>query len=69
MSSHKHLDKLESIKEAITKSSSLSESEKSESMKRVEEWAMQDKAFGTLEEELLKISNYFRELFSELGLK
>lgn len=69
MSSHKHLEKLESIKEAIAKSSTLSESEKSESMKRVEEWAMEDIAFGTLEDELFKISNYFRELFSELGIK
>jgi len=69
MSSHKHLEKLETIKEAIIKTSTLSEAEKSQSMKRVEEWAMQDIAFGTLEEELFKISNYFRELFSELGIK
>jgi len=69
MSSHKNLDKLESIKEAIVKSSQLSEDEKSESVKRIEEWVLEDKAFGTLELELKKISNYFTELFSELGIK
>jgi hypothetical protein len=69
MSSHKNLEKLESIKEAITKSPHLSEDEKSESVKRVEEWVLEDKAFGTLEQELRKISNYFTELFSELGIK
>jgi len=69
MSSHKNLEKLQSIKEAITKSASLSEDEKSESVKRVEEWILEDRAFGTLELELKKISNYFTEMFSELGMK
>lgn len=69
MSSHKHLEKLESIKNAIKNSSSLSEEEKSLSVQRVEEWILEDKAFGTLELELKKISNYFTELFSELGIK
>ena len=65
MSAHK----IESIKEAIDKSLSLSEEEKSESMKRVEEWILEDRAFGTLEQELVKISIFFEELFSELGIK
>lgn len=69
MSSHKNLEKLESIKEAIASSSELSENEKSESVKRVEEWILEDRAFGTLEQELAKISDYFSELFSELGIK
>lgn len=69
MSSHKNLEKLEAIKEAIQKSDNLSEDEKSESVKRVEEWVLEDRAFGTLEQELRKISEYFSELFSELGLK
>ena len=69
MSSHKHQEKLETIKEAIKTNTNLSEDEKSQSVKRVEEWVLEDKAFGTLELELRKISDYFTELFSELGMK
>jgi hypothetical protein len=65
MSSHKH--HLEKIKDAI-KIAPLSEDEKSDSMKRVEEWILEDKAFGTLKNELLEISEYFETLFAELGL-
>ena len=65
MSSHtKHLEK---IKDAI-EVAPLSESEKSESMKRVEEWVLEDRAFGTLKNELMEISEYFEVLFGELGL-
>jgi hypothetical protein len=69
MSSHKNHDKLETIKDAIDKSSGLSENEKSQSVQTIEEWILEDKAFGTLEQELMKISDYFGELFRELGLK
>jgi len=69
MSAHKNIDKLESIKEVIVNTSKLSEDEKSESMKRVEEWVLEDRAFGTLEQELLKVSLFFEEIFSELGIK
>ena len=58
---------LEKIRNSI-KTSPLSEDEKSDSMKRVEEWALEDKAFGLLEAELLEISEYFETLFGELGL-
>lgn len=65
MSSHtKHLER---IKDAV-KVAPLSEEEKSQSMKRIEEWVMEDKAFGTLKNELLEISEYFETLFAELGL-
>jgi len=65
MSSHKqHLEK---IKNAV-KMAPLSEDEKSESMKRIEEWVIEDKAFGTFKNELLEISEYFEVLFAELGL-
>ena len=57
---------LEKIRNGI-KTSPLSEDEKSDSMKRVEEWALEDKAFGLLEAELLEISEYFETLFGELG--
>jgi len=66
MSSHKHV---EMIRESIKKTTKLDESQKSESMKRVEEWVLEDRAFGTLKEELIKVSIFFEEVFSELGIK
>jgi len=66
MSSHKHV---EMIRESIKKTTKLDESQKSESMKRVEEWALEDRAFGTLKDELIKVSAFFEEIFSELGIK
>jgi hypothetical protein len=66
MSSHKHV---EMIRESIKKTTKLDESQKSESMKRVEEWVLEDRAFGTLKQELMKISIFFEEVFSELGIK
>jgi len=66
MSSHKHV---EMIRESIKKTTKLDESQKSESMKRVEEWVLEDKAFGLLKEELIKVSVFFEEIFSELGIK
>ncbi len=62
-----HTKNLEKIKNAI-QDAPLSENEKSESMKRVEEWALEDRAFGTLQAELLEVSEYFEALFAELGL-
>lgn len=69
MSSHKHKEHLTSIKEAIDKTNSLSDEQKSDSIKRLEEWVLEDKAFGTIQQELLDINVYFKELFSELGIK
>ncbi len=66
MSSKKHI---EMIKERITQTSKLNSIQKSESMKRVEEWVLEDRAFGTLKAELLKVSTFFEEIFSELGIK
>ncbi|SFV69122.1 hypothetical protein MNB_SM-5-194 [hydrothermal vent metagenome] len=68
MSAHKHKEHLQRIKEAVTKSDKLDESQKSDSVKRIEEWIEEDKAFGLLKEELLNISEYFEVLFAELGL-
>jgi hypothetical protein len=62
-----HTKHLETIKNAI-KDAPLNEDEKSESMKRIEEWVLEDKAFGTFKNELLEISEYFEVLFAELGL-
>ena len=69
MSSHKHHEHLEVIKNSIHTTPDLDESQKSESIKRIEEWVLEDRAFGTLKNELLKISLFFEEIFSELGIK
>jgi len=68
MSAHKHKEHLEKIKDAVVNAKELSQEQKSDSVKRIEEWVMEDKAFGLLEEELLEISEYFETLFAELGL-
>ena len=68
MSAHKHKEHLEKIKDAVIHAKELNEDQKSDSVKRIEEWVMEDKAFGLLEEELLEISEYFETLFAELGL-
>lgn len=68
MSAHKHREHLQRIKEAVTKSDKLDENQKSDSVKRIEEWVEEDKAFGLLKEELLNISEYFEVLFAEIGL-
>jgi regulator of protease activity HflC (stomatin/prohibitin superfamily) len=68
MSAHKHKEHLEKIKEAVKTSDVLNEAQKSDSVKRIEEWYEEDKAFGLLKEELLEISEYFETLFAELGL-
>ncbi len=67
MPSHKRHEKLEQIKENLSKLE-LSEEEKSESFKRIEEWYLEDKAFGTLYQELAKISPKIEALLEELGL-
>jgi len=68
MPSHKHHERLQSIKERIIASDELSETEKSEGVKRVEEWIAEDKGFGLLYEELIRLSSKFDPLFKELGL-
>ena len=68
MSAHKHKEHLEKIKDAVINAKELNENEKSDSVKRIQEWYEEDKAFGLLKEELLEISEYFETLFAELGL-
>lgn len=68
MSSHKNHEHLQRIKAEVTKTQQLSESEKSETMKRLEEWVAEDKAEGIIFEELLSISSNLRPILAELGL-
>ena len=67
MSSHKHHENLEKIKEAVKKADHLSESEKSDTMKRLDEWIVEDKAEGVFYEELGNITQGMKSILKELG--
>jgi hypothetical protein len=68
MSSHKDHAHLEKIKNAVAQSEHLSEAEKSETIKHIEEWILEDKAEGTLYQELIEMANGIKPLLAELGL-
>jgi len=68
MSSHKNREHLETIRENIAASSELNDAEKNEGVKMIEEWIAEDKGFGLLYEELVKLSSKFDPLLRELGL-
>lgn len=61
-------ERVEEIKYAIVQSDILSEEDKSQSMRHLEEWVAEDKAFGIVYNELLEISEVFKEIFKDLGL-
>ena len=60
-------ERVEEIKYAIVKSDMLTEDEKSQSMKHLEEWIVEDRAFGLIYDELLEVNEIFKEIFKELG--
>jgi len=64
-SNQKHLEK---IKDMIDKSGDLTEEEKSNSVKHIEEWYREDQAWGTFIKELSEISPKIKVLLAELGL-
>ena len=68
MSSHKHHEHLERIKNAVSKTDTLNASEKTETIKRVEEWIAEDKAEGIIYEELIELAAGIKPLLAELGL-
>jgi len=68
VSSHKHHEKLTQIKDAVIKSKELSEEEKSNTIKHIEAWIVEDKAEGIIADELLAIASGIRPILKELGL-
>ncbi len=66
--SNSNLKHLEKIKDSIDKSDTLTEEEKSDSMKRIEEWYREDQASGTFMQELSELSPAIKALLAELGL-
>jgi len=63
-----NLKHLEMIKESIDKSDTLTQEEKSDSMRRIEEWYREDMASGTFLQELSELSPTIKALLAELGL-
>jgi DNA phosphorothioation-dependent restriction protein DptG len=66
--SKSNLKHLESIKENIDKTDTLSHEEKSDSMKRIEEWYAEDQAWESLMVELSEISPKVKTVLADLGL-
>ncbi len=62
------LKHIENIKERIEESKELNQEEKSNTIKHIEEWYAEDKAFGTFIAELAKISPKIEAILIELGL-
>ncbi len=67
MSKNKKIEQLNKIKEHIN-NLELSEDEKSNSYKHIEQWYEEDKAFGELYSKLAKISPKIEALLVEIGL-
>ena len=63
-----NLKHLEKIKDSIDKSNTLTEEEKSDSMKLIEEWYREDMASGTFLQELSELSPTIKAFLAELGL-
>ena len=62
------MPKYEKLRNAIEESEVLTEEEKSQSVKHIEEWVTEDRAFGLIYDELVEVSEAFKEIFKELGL-
>ncbi|RLA72428.1 MAG: hypothetical protein DRG30_07370 [Epsilonproteobacteria bacterium] len=66
--SKSNLKNLEKIKDTIDNSVDLSEEEKSNSVRHIEEWYREDQAWGIFIQELSEISPKIKVLLAELGL-
>ena len=65
--SKSNLNHLEKISDAI-KNSQLSEEEKSEAFKKIEEWYAEDKGMDLLAAQLTKISAKIEPILNEIGI-
>ncbi len=68
MSSHKSKEHLSKIKDAVVNSKELNEDEKTNTIKHIDEWLLEDKADGIFVEELLKLNSAIKPILAELGL-
>jgi len=58
----------EKLKDAIITTEKLSEAEKTQSVKHIEEWIAEDRGFGLIYDELVEYNIAFKEIFKDLGL-
>ncbi len=56
------------LREAIKETDKLTQEEKTQSVKHIEEWITEDRAFGLIFDELVEVNEAFKEIFKELGL-
>jgi len=68
MSSHKNHEHLNKIKDAVINSKELNEDEKTNTIKHIDEWLLEDKAEGLFIEELLDLTSAVKPILAELGL-
>ena len=61
-------EKLEQVKEHIKNHKNMSEEEKSNTIKKIDEWLLEDKADGTIVAELTEISKKIVPILEEIGL-
>jgi hypothetical protein len=61
-------DKLEVVKAKIETNRDLNEEERSQTMKKIDEWILEDKADGTIVAELTEISKRVVPILEEVGL-
>ena len=62
------MPKYEKLKEGIQHTNKLTEEEKTNSVKKIEEWIKEDRAFGLIYDELAEYNIAFKEIFKDLGL-
>ncbi len=62
------MPKYEKLREAISQTDKLTQEEKTQSVKHIEEWMTEDRAFGLIFDELVEVNEAFKEIFKELGL-
>jgi len=68
MSTHKDHSHLEKIQDGIKESTLLTEDEKTQTIKHIEEWLLEDKAEGILYTELTELASGIKPILAELGL-
>ena len=61
-------EKLKQVKEHIKNHKSMSEEEKSNTLRKIDEWLLEDKADGTIVAELTQISKKIIPILEEIGL-
>ncbi len=60
--------KLEDLKQKIKNHKDLSEEEKSNTIKKIDEWILEDKAEGIFFNELIELSAKIKPILEEIGL-